>query len=1185
MKSKDHETPQVPSRAMRKIKAILLVLVATIVLSAAALTILIATLNDDHYRWIAIRAAKYFAGLEVTVEGPFSVKLSSEPFITVSKIRIRDVSGPDPATAEIGRFEVKVALLPLLSKTVLIRHLLIDDAIVSIVRRAEARAGVFEPDQRPSHLVIPVFESVSLSNVHLTISDEDKSETVRLLLGKLSLDDVNDQGALYVKGQGTLNAKEFKIDGQFGSLADMLKGDEPYPVDLRANTPGLALTLSGTIDDPMHGRGLNVHVVAEAGEMATLLRIFNSDFPNLGRLSLDAKIVGDASSPGLTDMQLAVSRTSDFYLTAKGSIGNILTGKDTSLEVSGSCMSKDVLEMLLPEDLPEIQSLKGEGSIRDGDGVYVVETLMLNGSNEQGTTIHGEGTMGFSRAMGQVPDFRELDLQFQLSSPTTISAKFPAVDFLPELGAMSAKGRVLYSEDLLRFEDLAVHSSHAQGLQVETVGAVQVPLDEAEDRPVQIDFQARVTAPDMGAAKPLLGRQYLSGSGPLLGKARIIGTSEALAIEDLSITLGKSGPVRAKWQGRIGRVPLSGGVLPTDVDVVGSIDADEASALAALAAISLPNLGPLKTTLRIVEQKGVYGFKDIQLSMGSQKGLWLKGKGSADIAVKGGAISPRGFNAEVTASAPNLAAIPGATDLDLPDLQPLALKARIVDRDGRVDILDIEAFELDAGTKKGAFLQIRGQASGLRGGDRKVVEASFKTTSKPWVMKLLKDSAPEDYEVAGKFRVSGTPKNMRVEALKVETNGPKRIFVEARGAVKQVGKTYGFEGHISAGASDTSSLQSFLGIEIPRFGAPNLEGQITGNMTKGAFEGTVRLGSSQFKTTISHSRTQQRPRVVAKIVAPTVNLADLGFYPEQAEDLPSENKSASKPDKRLFSDTPLSFHALKAIDLSASVDVDKLRGGDFILNKLDVDMSLKDGKLEVAPAKVAYKSGFASIDFTIDGVGSKPQMALKVTAEDVDIGALLSYIHKPPYLKGQFNLVADLQSSGNSPREIATALGGEIGLAIEKGKIKRAVEFMGADAVDFLSAIRSQAEYKDLNCMALRFIFEGGIGKSEIVYIDTPDMFARGGAHIDLHTETMKMVLQPKPKKGFRGMTSAVTINGPIADPKVRKLPFREAAKLYGEIVMPMVFLPVRALGYLWYLIRKDKEEESPCLTMEPRTE
>ena len=107
----------------------------------------------------------------------------------------------------------------------------------------------------------------------------------------------------------------------------MLKGDEPYPVDLKANTAGLVLTLSGTIDDPMHGQGLNVRVVAEAGEMATLLRIFNADFPNLGQLSLDAKIVGDASSPGLTDVQLAVSKASDFKLAAKGSIENMLTGK------------------------------------------------------------------------------------------------------------------------------------------------------------------------------------------------------------------------------------------------------------------------------------------------------------------------------------------------------------------------------------------------------------------------------------------------------------------------------------------------------------------------------------------------------------------------------------------------------------------------------------------------------------------------------------------------------------------------------------------------------------------------------------------------------------------------------------------------------------------------------------------
>ncbi|MBW1895544.1 MAG: AsmA family protein [Deltaproteobacteria bacterium] len=1169
------------SNSIRWIKAVLLVLVGTIVLCVVLLTILISTLQDDHYRWIVTRAARYFAGLDVAIEGPFAVELSSEPLITASKIRITHISDPAPSTADIGRLEIKFALNSLLYGTVLIRHLLIDDATVSIVDRSEADDS--RTEEKPSHVVIPVLESVTLQNVRLTLLDEHKSEVVRLLLANLSLNDVGDEGPLYVKADGTLNSGEFKIDGQLGSLTDILTNEKPYPVDVRGMVEGLKLTMSGTVDDPVHGQGLNIRASGEHVEMADMLRLFWEEIPNIGSLKFEALITGDVAAPHVSSLDLRISDDSELEFSAKGSMGDMLTGNNTSMQVSGSCTGKDILQMLLPEGLPQIHRLEGDLLIRDGEDVYVVEALKLTGSNEQGTTIKAEGTMGFSRAIGKVPAFRELDLNCRLSSPTTESAKFPAVDFLPELGAMSATGRVRLSGDLLRFEDLAVHSSHAQGLQVDTTGTLRISLDEAKDTPVQIDFKASVAAPNMGAAKPLLGKVYLSRAGPLRGEGRITGTSEALSVEDLSITVGESGPVRARWQGRIGRVPLSSGELPSDVDIVGAIDADEASALASLAAISLPNLGPLKTTLRIVEQGGVYRFKDIQLSMGSQESLWLKGAGSFDLVTKDGSVSLSGLDAEVAASAPSLASIPGAADLDLPDLRPLKLTAHIIDPDGRMDILDVKEFTFDAGTEEDAFLRIQGQGSGLRSSDQRVLEASFKTSSKPWVIKILEGSAPGNHVVEGKLKVAGTPKHIRIHKLEVGTTGPNRLYLEADGTVKEIDGMHELEGHIASGASHISVLESLLGIDVPPFGAPLLEGQITGNTKKASFKGMVRLGSSRFRTTLSHSLTKKRPRVTAKMVATTVHLSDLGFYPERAEDLPSESKSESKPDRRLLSDTPLSFHALKAIDLSASVDIDKLRGEGFVLNKLDFDMSLRDGKLQVAPARVTYKSGFASIDFTIDAVGSKPEMALKVTAEDVDIEALLTHIHERPFLKGQLNLVVDLQSAGNSPREIAAALGGEIGLAVEKGKIKRAFEFMGADTVGFLSGILSQREYNDLNCMALRFIFEEGVGRSEIIYIDIPDMYVRGGGHIDLHTETMKMVLQPKPKKGLRGMTSAVTIDGPIADPKVRKLPFREAAKLYGEIFMPVVFFPARALGYLWYLIRKDKEAESPCLHVIPQ--
>jgi uncharacterized protein involved in outer membrane biogenesis len=209
-------------------------------------------------------------------------------------------------------------------------------------------------------------------------------------------------------------------------------------------------------------------------------------------------------------------------------------------------------------------------------------------------------------------------------------------------------------------------------------------------------------------------------------------------------------------------------------------------------------------------------------------------------------------------------------------------------------------------------------------------------------------------------------------------------------------------------------------------------------------------------------------------------------------------------------------------------------------------------------------------------------MALKATAEDIDIGAVFAHFHAYPFVKGQLNLIADLKSAGSSPKEIATALEGELGVAVENGQIKRNVDLMGADAVGFMMAVRATEEYQDLNCMTLRFLFERGVGQSEVIYLETPDLYAKGVGKIDFHSETMNVALQPKSKKGFAGASSAVKIEGPIIDPKVRKLPFREAAKLYGEIAMPMIFLPLRGLGYLLHLIKKDKPEESPCFGLRP---
>ena len=123
--------------------------------------------------------------------------------------------------------------------------------------------------------------------------------------------------------------------------------------------------------------------------------------------------------------------------------------------------------------------------------------------------------------------------------------------------------------------------------------------------------------------------------------------------------------------------------------------------------------------------------------------------------------------------------------------------------------------------------------------------------------------------------------------------------------------------------------------------------------------------------------------------------------------------------------------------------------------------------------------------------------------------------------------------------------------------------------------------------MALRFIFEDGIGKSKIIFLDTPNVRNLGTGTIDLKAESLDLTIQPKPKKGLPLVTarSAIRIKGPLTRPRIRTLPFVEAARLFGEIVMPHAFLPARALGYLWYMMKEDKDEGSPCLQLIPQTE
>ena len=140
-----------------------------------------------------------------------------------------------------------------------------------------------------------------------------------------------------------------------------------------------------------------------------------------------------------------------------------------------------------------------------------------------------------------------------------------------------------------------------------------------------------------------------------------------------------------------------------------------------------------------------------------------------------------------------------------------------------------------------------------------------------------------------------------------------------------------------------------FGIILPAFSPLAVKGRFRGNEKRVGFEGETHFGKTHFETVVTHSETSRhRLKIKIKNSTPAVYLSDLGIHPEESVAEPEQKKksrfrlgslfskdSAEKPVSKkkskskeglIFSNEPLPLDALKAFDLSLSLDADKLLG-------------------------------------------------------------------------------------------------------------------------------------------------------------------------------------------------------------------------------------------------------------------
>jgi uncharacterized protein involved in outer membrane biogenesis len=338
-------------------------------------------------------------------------------------------------------------------------------------------------------------------------------------------------------------------------------------------------------------------------------------------------------------------------------------------------------------------------------------------------------------------------------------------------------------------------------------------------------------------------------------------------------------------------------------------------------------------------------------------------------------------------------------------------------------------------------------------------------------------------------------------------------------------------------------------------------------------------GDNQTAMHAAANLTGSRPRIQIDATSKAYRLTGLSrrslSLPTNTEKTSAKNNRGAVP---LFSKTPLQLKSIKNVDLVVKVQAGEMSIAGLDLKAVDLNFRQEEGRLAIKPLAFRYAGGAVDLDFSLETSKPAPQWTLDLKAKHVDLQRLLTDLNRTAPIGGQLNLALDVKSQGLSAHDIAAGLTGEAGFAIANGWIPQGVDLLAGDIFDALLTLPSANKQRVLNCLVARFDFEKGIGASRVLSIDTDDFSALGGGEIDLRNETLDLLINPRQKKRLvLSESSPVRIFGPLTDLSFSKMPYREAAKLYGDIILPFIGISDRILGYLWDALTPDEGEESPC--------
>jgi uncharacterized protein involved in outer membrane biogenesis len=381
-------------------KTILIAIAGVILLIIVAVVVALRSMDFNKYKGLIAGQVKSATGRELKIGGNLNLEIGFSPAVVVEDVAFANAPwGSRADMVKVRRFEVEVALIPLIFRDIQVKRLILvqPDILLETDARGKGNwslgdaAAATPPPAKPGEtragLAAIAVEKVRIEKGTLTYRDGRTKRATVLVLDRLDLKAKSVTSPLDIDFAGAYGGKAFTLAGTVGPLSELQTPSQPYPVKLSMKAGGATVEVDGTIGKPMEAAGLDLKVKAKGEELAEVAKLADKTVPSLGPFSVSAQVIGSPEALSISAIDASIGRTEQVMVKATGAVKDALNARGINVAVAVESKDLKPTAKAFGVEMPAAPPLSAAVRVRDAQGVYAFDDLKatLGKSNVAGS--------------------------------------------------------------------------------------------------------------------------------------------------------------------------------------------------------------------------------------------------------------------------------------------------------------------------------------------------------------------------------------------------------------------------------------------------------------------------------------------------------------------------------------------------------------------------------------------------------------------------------------------------------------------------------------------------------------------------------------------------------------------------------------------------------------------------------